>query len=158
MTGLYLYDPPFLVDDSRPAAPADYVEHIEELVAAGKRSEAVEYVMTDMIGVPPEYIEPMKQDPSWEEMARYAHTFAYDGRTLLGLLDGKPLPTDRWSIDAPITVAVGERSEPHFRIGADALAALLPNAAVLTLPGQGHGAFWAAPEQIAEHILEFLRS
>lgn len=156
VTGLYLYDPPFFVDDSRPPAPADYVEHVEELVAAGKRSEAVEYVMTEMIGVPVEYIEPMKQDPSWEDMARYAHTFAYEGRILRGLQDGKPLPADRWSIDAPIAVAIGGESEPYFRVGADALAGLLPNVTVLTLPGQDHGAFWAAPEPVSEQIRESL--
>lgn len=156
VTGLYLYEPPFIVDDSRPPAPADYVDHVEELVAAGKRSEAVEYVMTEMIGVPTEYIEPMKQDPSWAEMARYAHTFAYEGRILRGLMDGKPLPADRWSIDAPIAVAIGGNSEPYFRVGADALARLLPKVTVLTLPGQDHGAFWAAPEPVARQIRDFL--
>jgi uncharacterized protein YndB with AHSA1/START domain/pimeloyl-ACP methyl ester carboxylesterase len=156
VTGLYLYEPPFIVDDSRPPAPADYVDHVEALVAAGKRSEAVEYVMTEMIGVPTEYIEPMKQDPSWAEMARYAHTFAYEGRILRGLMDGKPLPADRWSIDAPIAVAIGGSSEPYFRVGADALAALLPKVTVLTLPGQDHGAFWAAPAPVAAQICEFL--
>jgi len=156
VTGLYLYEPPFIVDDSRPPAPADYIEHVEGLVAAGKRGEAVEYVMTEMIGVPAEYIEPMKQDPSWNEMARYAHTFAYEGRILRGLTDGKPLPADRWSIDAPIAVAVGENSERYFRVGAGALAALLPKVTVLTLPGQDHGAFWAAPGPVAAQIREFL--
>lgn len=156
VTGLYLYEPPFIVDDSRPPAPADYIEHVEELVAAGKRGEAVEYVMTEIIRVPAEYIEPMKQDPSWHEMARYAHTYAYEGRILRGLMDGKPLPADRWSIDAPIAVAVGGNSEPYFRVAADALAALLPKVTVLTLPGQDHGAFWAAPEPVTEQIREFL--
>lgn len=158
VTGLYLYDPPFFVDDSRTPAPADYVEHVDELVAAGRRDEAVEYVMTEVIGVPAEYIEPMKQDPSWDDMVRYAHTFAYEGRILRGLQDGKPLPADRWSIDAPITVAVGGDSEDYFRLAADALAALLPNVTVLTLPGQDHGAFWAAPEPVAEQIREFMLS
>ncbi|GAB3832765.1 alpha/beta fold hydrolase [Kribbella italica] len=158
VTGLYLYDPPFLVDDSRPPAPADYVGHVEELIAAGRRSEAVEYMMTEVIGVPTEYLEPMKQDPSWEDTTRYAHTFAYEGKILRGLLDGKPLPTDRWSIDAPIAVAVGENSEPYFRTAGDALDALLPNVTVLTLPNQDHGAFWAAPEPISEQIREFLLS
>lgn len=156
VTGVYLYDPPFIIDDSRPPSPANYVEHVEELVASDKRSEAVEYVMTEVIGVPAEYIEPMKQDPSWEDMCRYAHTFAYEGRILRGLLDGKPLPTDRWSIDVPVVVAVGGDSEPHFRVAADALATLLPKVTVQTLPGQGHGAFWAAPEPVAAQIRAFL--
>lgn len=156
VTGLYLYEPPFLVDDARPPAPAGYVEHVESLVGAGRRSEAVEYVMTEVIRVPAEYIEPMKQDPSWEDMVRYAHTFAYEGRILRGLQDGTPLPTDRWSIDAPIAVAVGENSEDYFRVAAAALAELLPNVTVLSLPGQDHGAFWAAPGPVADQIRGFL--
>ncbi|MGH6613528.1 alpha/beta fold hydrolase [Sphingomonas sp.] len=156
VTGVYLYEPPFIVDDARPPAPAGYFKHVENLVAAGKRSEAVEYFMTELVGVPVEYIEPMKQDPSWDEMARYAHTYAYEGRILDGLMDGKPLPADRWSIDAPIAVSVGGNSESYFRVAADALAALLPNVTVLTLPGQDHGAFWAAPAPVAEQIREFL--
>jgi pimeloyl-ACP methyl ester carboxylesterase len=156
VTGLYLYEPPFIVDDSRSPAPPDYVEHQEALVAAGRRSEAVEYFMTVMIGVPDEYIPAMKQDPSWDEMAKYAHTYAYDGRILRGLQDGGPLPADRWSIDAPIAVAVGGNGEEFIRAGADALAAILPNATVLTLLDQDHSAFWMAPEPVAEQARSFL--
>ncbi|MBD0384794.1 alpha/beta fold hydrolase [Paenibacillus sedimenti] len=156
VTGLYLYEPPFIVDDSRSPAPADYVEHQEALVAAGKRSEAVEYFMTEMIGVPAEFIPAMKQDPSWDAMAKYAHTYAYDGRILRGLQDGKPLPTDRWSIDAAIAVAVGGNGEDFIREGANALSAILPNVTVLTLPGHDHSAFWMAPEPVAQQARTFL--
>ncbi|GAA4103199.1 alpha/beta fold hydrolase [Nonomuraea soli] len=156
VTGLYLYEPAFIVDDSRPPAPAGYVEHQRALVAAGKRSEAVEYFMTEMIGVPAEYIPAMKQDPSWDAMAAYAHTYAYDGQIMRGLQDGKPLPADRWSIKAPIAVAVGGDSEDFMRAGAEALAAILPNVTVLTLDGQDHSAFWMAPEPVAEQARGFL--
>ncbi|MFI6299939.1 alpha/beta fold hydrolase [Nonomuraea sp. NPDC050790] len=156
ITGLYLYEPPFIVDDSKPPAPADYVQHQSALVAAGKRSEAVEYFMTEMIGVPAEYIPAMKQDPSWDAMAAYAHTYAYDGQIMRGLQDGKPLPTDRWSIKAPIAVAVGGNGEPFIRTGAHALAAILPDVTVLTLADHDHSAFWMAPEPVADQARTFL--
>lgn len=156
VTGLYLYEPPFIVSDSRSPAPDDYVEHQEALVAAGKRSEAVEYFMTRMIGVPAEYIPMMKQDPSWDEMVKYAHTYAYDGRILRGLQDGEPLPTDRWSIDAPIAVAVGGNGEAFMREAADALAAILPTVTVMTLPDHDHSAFWMAPDAVAQQARAFL--
>ncbi|WP_242907734.1 alpha/beta fold hydrolase [Actinomadura terrae] len=158
VTGLYLYEPPFIVDDSRAPAPADYVQHQQALVAAGRRSEAVEYFMTEMVGVPAEFIPAMKQDPSWDVMAKYAHTYAYDGQILRGLQDGTPLPTDRWSIDAPIAVAVGGNGEAFIRAGAHALAAILPDVTVLTLPDHDHSAFWMAPEAVAQHIRGFLLS
>ena len=93
---------------------------------------------------------------TWDEMARYAHTYAYDGRIMHGLQDGKPLPTDRWNIDIPIAVAVGGNGEDFIREGAAALAALLPNVTVLTLPDHDHSAFWTAPEAVARQAHTFL--
>ena len=34
ITKLVLYEPPFIVDDSRPPLPNDFVQHLDELVAA----------------------------------------------------------------------------------------------------------------------------
>jgi uncharacterized protein YndB with AHSA1/START domain/pimeloyl-ACP methyl ester carboxylesterase len=156
VSGLYLYEPPFIVDGSRPPVPADSVEHLEALVASGKRSEASEYFMAEVVGVPAEYLPMMKADPSWAQMAAYAHTYAYELRIWRGLQDGTPLPTDRWTIDAPIAVAVGGNGEAFMRTGAEALAAILPNVTVLTLADHDHGAFWAAPEPVAEQARTFL--
>jgi pimeloyl-ACP methyl ester carboxylesterase len=156
VSALYLFEPPFIVDDSRAPAPEGYVEHQEALVAAGRRDEAVEYFMTEMIGVPAEYLPMMREDPSWAQMAAYAHTYAYDGRILRGLQDGTPLPTDRWRIDAPVAVAVTGNGEEFIRRGAQALAALLPDATVLTLADHDHSAFWMAPEPVAAQARAFL--
>src|SRR5919109_1339349 len=45
VTKLAVYEPPFIVDDSRPPLPDDYVEHLEELVGAGRRGDAVAYFL-----------------------------------------------------------------------------------------------------------------
>ncbi len=156
VSGLYLYEPPFIIDGSRPPVPADAIEHLEALVSAGKRSEASEYFMTEVLRVPAEYIPMMKADPSWEVMSTYAHTYAYDLRFWRGLQDGKPLPTDRWTINAPIAVAVGGNGEAFMRVGAEALAAILPNVTVLTLADHDHSAFWSAPEPVADQARAFL--
>ncbi|WP_181781440.1 alpha/beta fold hydrolase [Pseudonocardia pini] len=156
VTGLYLYEPPFIVSDARPPAPADYLHHQTALIAAGKRSEAVEYFMTEMIRVPTEYLPMMRQDPSWQEMVKLAHTYTYDGRILADLQDGTALPNGRWTINAPVAIAVGGNGEAFIRDGADALADLLPNATVLTLPDHDHSAFWMAPDAVAQQARSFL--
>src|SRR5579859_2396645 len=46
ITKLVVYEPPFIVDDSRPPVPRDYVAQITARVAAGRRGDAVEYFMT----------------------------------------------------------------------------------------------------------------
>ncbi|WP_116951053.1 alpha/beta fold hydrolase [Jiangella endophytica] len=156
VTGLGLFEPPFIVSGIRPPSPAGYVAHQEALVAAGRRSEAVEYFMTELLLVPAEWVEGMKQDPSWDAMAALAHTYAYDGRIVQGTQDGKPLPRDRWSIDAPVVVLVGEHGEPFVHEGAHALADVLPHVTVETLPGLDHSAFWMAPGPVAESVRAFL--
>ena len=155
VTGLFLYEPPFIVDDARPSMPADYVAHVEGLVADGKRSEAVEYFMTEALQIPAEWVDGMKQDPSWDQMAALAHTYAYDGRILEGLQDGTPLPRDRWSTGAPVLVLVGANSEPFFVTAANALAEVLPHVTVELLPGQDHAAFWMAPDAIVDAVVRF---
>jgi pimeloyl-ACP methyl ester carboxylesterase len=153
--GLYLFEPPFIVNDGRPPMPADYVEHLESSVASGDRSAAVEYFVTEALLIPAEFVAGMKADPSWASMERYAHTYAYDGRICAGTQEGKPLPRDRWRTEAPVLVAIGGNSEPYFHDGARALADLLPQVSVETLPGQDHGALWMAPEAIVASARRF---
>ena len=53
---LTLYEPPFIVDDSRPPLPSDWVERLDELIAAGRRGEAVEYFLTVGVGIPARHV------------------------------------------------------------------------------------------------------
>src|SRR5512136_3089047 len=41
ITRLALYEPPFIVDNSHPPVSADYVARLNQLVAAGRRGDAV---------------------------------------------------------------------------------------------------------------------
>src|SRR5690606_28169628 len=79
VTKLYLYEPPFIINDSRKRVPAEYVEHLHRLIEAGKRTEAVEYFASEALGIPGEFIDYMKADPSWGKMEQLSHTLAYDG-------------------------------------------------------------------------------
>lgn len=99
ISALYLYEPPFIVGPGRPPVPADFVERVTRLVAEDRRSEAVEVFMVEAVGVPAEYIEPMKADPSWTTMAAYAHTLPYDGRIVEGTQNARRCrPTGgRWT-------------------------------------------------------------
>ncbi|HEX5905471.1 MAG TPA: hypothetical protein VFY56_00505 [Propionibacteriaceae bacterium] len=89
---LYLFEPPFIVNDNRPPMPTDYIEHLESLVARGDRSAAVEYFMTNALLIPAEFVAGMKADPSWASMERYAHTYAYEGRICAGTQEGSLSP------------------------------------------------------------------
>jgi pimeloyl-ACP methyl ester carboxylesterase len=138
VTKLAMYEPPFIVDDGRPPLPPDYVEQLDAAVAAGRRGEAVEIFMTKAVGVPTEYLAPMRQDPSWAGMEAVAHTLSYDGRVMGSTMSGRPLPAAWGRITTPTLVMVGGDSEPFMHAGGRALADLLPHAELRVLPGQGH--------------------
>jgi pimeloyl-ACP methyl ester carboxylesterase len=146
---LALWEPNFLVDDSRPPLPDDYVAELEARVAAGRRGDAVEYSLTTAVGLPAEFVAPMREAPMWPGMEEVAHTLAYDGR----IVDGFRLRTDELgSVSAPALVMAGGQA-PWMRSGAEALARALPNGTFRLLDGQGHD---VAPDVIGPVLIEFL--
>ena len=50
---LALFEPPFIIDDSRPPLPKDYVERLNAPIAAGRPGDAVEIFMTKAMLIPP---------------------------------------------------------------------------------------------------------
>lgn len=156
ITKVGVYEPPLIVDDSRQPVPADYAEHLAQLSAQGKRDEAFEYFLTQAVGIPAEYINGIKQDHStWSGVTRVAHTIAYDAAFVGDVMQGKPLPTDRWvKVSMPVLVADGGASDAWMHHGADALAAILPDASRLTLEGQTHA---VDPKVLAPVLIEFFQ-
>jgi pimeloyl-ACP methyl ester carboxylesterase len=153
---LALYEPPFIVDDSRPPLPDDYVEHLDRLVAAGRRGDAVAYFLTLGPGVPEEQVEGMRGQPFWARMESVAHTIAYDGRIMGDTTSGSPEPLERWaSGTTPALVMDGGASPPWQRHGVLALAEVLPNVEHRTLEGQTHG---AATDVLAPVLVDFFRT
>jgi pimeloyl-ACP methyl ester carboxylesterase len=149
-TKMALWEPNFLVDDSRPPLPNDYVAQLEERVAAGRRGDAVEYFLTTAVGLPLEFVAPMRRAPIWAGMETVAHTLAYDGR----IVDGFRLRADELrAVIAPALVLAGGQT-PWMANGAEALAQALPNGASRRLDGQGHD---VAPEVIAPVLAEFFQ-
>ncbi|MGW0184607.1 alpha/beta fold hydrolase [Streptomyces sp. NPDC003362] len=136
---LALYEPPFVTDDSRPALPADYVEHLTELVGREAYGDAVAYFMTAAIGLPDEVVAGMRQAPFWAGMEAVARTLPYDGRIMGDTMSGRSLPVDRWtSVTVPVLVGSGDAGAPHMLTGARELAAAGDNFTLRVFPGQEH--------------------
>lgn len=164
VAALAMYEPPFIVDGSRPPLPVDYVARLTAAVAAGRPGDAVAIFMTDAIGIPAEYVAAMRaappptagsgmQPPPWAEMVAVAHTLAYDGQIMGDTMRGQPLATARWSgATMPALVLTGGNSAAFFHTGARALVAGLPNARHELLPGQDHA---VAPAALAPVLRAF---
>jgi len=153
---LAIYEPPFIIDDSRPPVPRDYVSHLNELIAAGRRGEAVEYYMSDALLVPAEMLAQMRNMPMWPQIEAVAHTIPYDGTIMGDTMSGNPATLRKWaSVTVPTLVMVGGASPAFFHNGTQALVGLLPNAVYRTLAGQDHG---PADEVLTPALVEFFES
>jgi pimeloyl-ACP methyl ester carboxylesterase len=145
ITRLALYEPPFVVDDTHAPQPEGFAAQLDALVAAGRRGDAAARFMT-FVGTPAEVVAQMRQSPVWSHMEAVAQSLAYDATIMEETEQGSPAPLQKWaSVAVPTLVVDGTvmmgREDLHafMRHGADALAAVLPNARRRTLDGQDHG-------------------
>ncbi len=156
--GVFLYEPPFIVDDSRPPLPADLPARIAGLVEQDRRGPAVAAFFREAMGIPAPVVGVMRLLPSWRRAKAMAHTLRYDFAVLDGTQTGNPLPGDRWTaLKAPGVVMVGSRSEPFFHTGAKALAELVPSVEYVSLEGGHHGSAVMSPTGIAAAIASAFR-
>jgi len=136
---LALYEPPFIVDNSRPPLPNDYIQRLTELASTDRRGDAVQYFMVTGVGVPIEVVVSMREGSFWPALEAVAHTLSYDGRIMGDHMSGKPLPSDRWaSVTIPTLVIDGGESPPWQRNALQGLVDVLPDAQQRTIEGQTH--------------------
>lgn len=134
-----LYEPPFILDDSRPPLPSDYVEQLQAAIANDNRSDAVEIFMRQAILIPDEFLAYMKADAMWAGMEKVAHTLAYDGMVSRDMMTGQAWADGYWSdVSAETLIITGENSESFFHTSAQLLASDLSQAQTQTLIGQDH--------------------
>ena len=154
---LFMYEPPFIIDDSRPPMPDDFIDEVSALVSADRRNDAVRLFFTKAMGIPGFAVTLMRiLMPGWSKMAGVAHTIPYDLTLLAGTQTGNALPSSRWArTTAPTLVMVGSKSEAFFHSGARALTNLLPDAQYRSLEGRDHSAVVMASKAIADEVEQF---
>jgi pimeloyl-ACP methyl ester carboxylesterase len=131
------------------AAASDTPKTYTELVAAGRRGDAVEFFLAKVVGMPPEFVAQARQAPWWPAQEALAHTLAYDA-TIMG---DYALPKERVAaITIPTLVIDGGASFPYMHETADAMVRLLPKGQRSTLEGQQHN---VAAEALAPVLVEF---
>ncbi len=148
---LVAYEPPFMVDDGGHHARAGHEARLAELIAAGRRGDAVRYFMRDMVGMPGFVVFFMRFAPMWKQLEAVAHTLPYDA-AVMG--DWQP-PAGLASLTVPTLAMHGEKSPAPLRKAVRALADRLPDVRYAALEGQTHD---VKPEVLAPAIVEFLTS
>ena len=97
----------------------------------------------------------MQFTPMWPKLKRLAHTLPYDFTIIGDRQRGKPLPVGTWgSVTVPTLAAVGGKSPAWLQHAMQAVAEILPNAQLCSLPGQTH---MVKAEVLAPVLVEFFK-
>jgi pimeloyl-ACP methyl ester carboxylesterase len=143
---LALFEPP-VEPAPAPAGQTEFTADLAELVAAGRRREAVEYFHRG-IGVPDEVMDQMTP-AVWAALEAVAPTLVYDCR----LSDAMSLPLLR-TVTTPTLVLASQGSSDDITGSAAAVAAALPDSTHRRLAGDWHG---VPGETLAPALTEFFR-
>ena len=134
ITKLAVWEPPYVLDGTRPPVPADYRQQLVELLAAGRRGDMVGLFLTEAVGLPAEFVAPMRQSPFWPSMEAVAHALVYDA----AIVGDFSLPTARVATVKVPTLVLDGGQTPWLSATAEELAAALPDPQRRTLEGQPH--------------------
>ena len=135
---LAVYEPPFIVDDTRTPMPDDWLPRLENLVADGRQGDAVKMFMR-FVGTPAIFTAVMPLTPVWGKLKAAAPTLPYDITIMHEHQRGRPLTSAEWAaVKVPTLVAAGGKSPAWMANGTRALAEALPDTAYRTLPDQNH--------------------
>jgi predicted ATPase/DNA-binding SARP family transcriptional activator len=150
IAALVLVEPPFILDDSRPAMPPDFADRLRELVAEDRYGDATELFLTTAVEMPAEVVAPMRSAPMWKELEALAPTTAYDV-ILMG--DFRIPPHWASAVTVPTLVVDGGESLQWRRNTAQAVADMVPRGRRVTMDGHPHD---VNPEVLGPIVEAFL--
>jgi len=148
---LAIWEPPFIIDGSRPKVRSDYKAHLTSLLKEGRRGDMVEAFFTEAVGMPAQFVAQMRQAPWWSSQEALAHTTIYDA-TMMG---DYSLPRAELARVKVTTVIIDGGMSSWLTKSADEVASALPKGQRRTLAGQQHN---VDPAVIAPALLEFFKS
>lgn len=147
---LVLYEPPIGV--TTPGSPA--VDVVEALSEAGKFDEALFTFFRDVVEVPAAALAALRASASWPGRLAIVPTIARELRALQVL---GAQPEHLAAVRLPTVLVHGALSAAPFLRAIAFLAAGIPGAQVVELPGQHHQAMDTAPELFIDFMLAALR-
>jgi pimeloyl-ACP methyl ester carboxylesterase len=131
-----IYEPPHNDDPDAQAPWAEYLTALGQLLADGRRGDAVALFLR-FVGTPDEQVAGMRKAPFWPGMEAIAPTLAYDHAAVIGA--HWSAPTDLAAqISVPALVIAGDASLPFMPHTAQVLSQAMPRGQLRMLAGQTH--------------------
>jgi pimeloyl-ACP methyl ester carboxylesterase len=143
---LTLYEPA-LGFDGPDGIPAEFIDQLEALVAAGEREAAVELMMGELVGLSGEMLAELRTDPvAWRSMVDSVHTLPRELRSVVTFAFD---PERYRSIALPTLLLRGAESSPEMHVGVDLVHHAIPGSRVITMPGVDHEAVTTGPDVLS---------
>lgn len=147
---LALYEPPLPMGID--FYPADFVEHLSNLLDAGDRDGLVAAMFTHT-GTRASDLETLRALPVWRRRVDAAHTVPREMQAITGIYQPDFARFAR--IGVPVLVLVGSDSPQPLKLATERLYEVLPDVRKVVLDGQAHLAMDTAPDMFLREILTF---
>jgi len=149
---LILYEAPLSVGGPVAGAPlADYAR----AVATHQNERAMEIGLREFTRLRPHVLESIRASKGWPRLCHLAPTWTGE----LEAMDAKTSVAPYGALGCPVLLLAGSVSPDHpYHDSTRALAAVLPDARVASLPGQDHLGLRGDPQMVARLIADFLQS
>jgi pimeloyl-ACP methyl ester carboxylesterase len=145
---LTLYEPPFPEPAMLPL-----VDGIRDLVRDGKPEEAVLAFFRTAVQVPEDQLQRLIASPLWANIVALGEALPSE----LDAFAAYQFEASRFTaLDLPMLLLVGGDSPPPLRHVSEELARIVPNARLVELASQQHGANLTAPDLFVSEVRAFL--
>jgi pimeloyl-ACP methyl ester carboxylesterase len=145
---LVLYEPP-----GPPTVPGDWAERVTAMIADGQVGRAAFSFLTEIIGLTQAEVAALRDAPGARDVLPIiAATMPREARALAAV----DLSAAAGQVSQPVLLLLGATSPPWAGQIIAELAAVLPAATVIQLPGVGHDVLDQAPGRLAAELDRFL--
>ncbi|MGH8963982.1 MAG: alpha/beta fold hydrolase [Actinomycetes bacterium] len=149
ITGMVLYEPPFIPPGSR-SLPERYSARLARLIEEDRRDEALDLFMRGAVRLPDAHVDDVRGSPIWPSLLKMAPTLLHDD----AVMGDHTLPAGRLAlVEAPVLVIDGSESPEWARTSVGELAGALPDGHRYTLEGHTH---FLVPDAVAPVVRDFL--
>lgn len=148
---MVLYEPVFRISEET-LYPPEISDRLHALFDSGDRDALLGAFFRDVVGMPDDQIEKLREDPSWPARVASAHTALREMAE-----DTYEFRPERFAkLNVPTLLLIGETSPDKLASPSRALHAALPESRLAILTGQGHVAMTTAPAVFLDAVLGFL--
>jgi len=150
---MVLYEPPIPIRGGPQFHPPNLLRRLKAFLSADQPEEVVATFLREVAEQDDRRVMLQRRTAGWTHRVAAAHTVVRDVR---GSEAYELQPERLRKITTPTLMLLGSASPPKHVVATNAVAAALPNARIVTLPGQAHIAMHTATPLFLGEVLAFL--